>query len=871
MVKVSSIIIALKKHNFPGWHKGTSLLKTVVGFFVATKRDYLVLTGLYSFHLITTYIWLKLDTLPLDWDSAEHYLKSLQICDLFGFHSFLDVLNPMWLRHLPETAYAMQSIWPPLSHAVVTPFYTLFGKEPDTATLIQYAIFYSILIFSVYGIGKKLFNRNTGLLASFIVTMYPIVLNPLFTHEHMGRAFNIDIPLAAMVSLSLYTLLLTEHFRNRKYSILFGITLGLGWLTKFTFPLWVIGPVALIVITSLMEMIREKGSVRNMIRFKGQIPNILCSLIAFASIAIHYWLVNSNVFALYLEQAETIVHGGPYIFHLNMGITFLFLILAIIALLYVIYLVISKSIKLESVIFLLLWFTVSYVILTITSTHQTRYLMPILPAVALVSAVALEKIRFNKLKAALISLVVIFGLVQFFAYSYGTHVLPRAEVTVASYPFYLFPGWGTQGEPWQGNSRALEVVEIIKDDWDRQQIPEELLESKRVPPASIDVIPFHPRVSLPIMYYSYLYGLPLEVNRKFGITAETYEDFTYGLYVLTYGEDEGVWSADSLWAERCQSTQELFLAHIDDYELLDRVELYDSSKLLIYRNRRFIAAREAIIKSGLGKYWQPDTDTVAITSIHSDKLSYEVGERMTVTIGLKNIDDIPHDGKIWWELLRCEYKLGQEGSTIVGSEGVVLTLNVGEEKEISMAATIPREPGSYELAVAVQVYTTAEHDETTHGDVAYQLDNVGIVGTAVHEPALDSGLGKYWQPDTDTVAITSIHSDKLSYEVGERMTVTIGLKNIDDIPHDGKIWWELLRPEYKLGQEGATIVGSEGVAFTLGAGEEGEVSLAATIPLEPGSYELAVAVQVYTTAEHDETAHGDVAHQLDTVDIEKSP
>ena len=154
-------------------------LKTIKGFLTA-KRDYVILAGVYLFHLVNTRIWLKLDTMPLDPDGAVHYLKSLHIADLFGFHSFLDVLNPMWLGKLPKMVYVMIAHWPPFPHAVVTPFYPLFGKGPDTATLIQLAIFYFILIFSVYGIGRKLFNRNVGLLASFLVTMYPVMLNPMF-------------------------------------------------------------------------------------------------------------------------------------------------------------------------------------------------------------------------------------------------------------------------------------------------------------------------------------------------------------------------------------------------------------------------------------------------------------------------------------------------------------------------------------------------------------------------------------------------------------------------------------------------------------------------------------------------------------------
>ena len=316
-----------------------ALMKRVVA--VLRSKDCVILTCLYSFHLITTYIWLKLDTMALLSDAARHYLTSLKISDLFGFRSFLDVMNPLWLRHLPETANVGPPHWPPFSQAVVTPFYTIFGRAQDTAVLIQYAIFFLILIVSVYGIGKKLFSRNVGLLASFIVTMYPVVLNPYFDAQFGERVFNIDLPLVAMVALSLWALLLTNSFRNRIWSILFGITLTLGWLTKIYFPLFIIGPALLVIFLSVP--IKRWGFIHNIKEHKRRILNMLLGLIAFLP-AIWYWGQRIDSFNKYIVSHDVPRYQYFPITFIE-GMSFFLFIVSMIAFLYLTYLVIKKSLS----------------------------------------------------------------------------------------------------------------------------------------------------------------------------------------------------------------------------------------------------------------------------------------------------------------------------------------------------------------------------------------------------------------------------------------------------------------------------------------------------------------------------------------------
>ena len=97
-------------------------------------------------------------------------------------------------------------------------------------------LYYVILIIAVYFIGKKMLDKKTGLLAAFIVSFYPGICG-------MSRQFEHDFPATAMVALCISSLLYTEDFKNTKYSLLFGISLGLGIFFRGQTLFFMIGPI----------------------------------------------------------------------------------------------------------------------------------------------------------------------------------------------------------------------------------------------------------------------------------------------------------------------------------------------------------------------------------------------------------------------------------------------------------------------------------------------------------------------------------------------------------------------------------------------------------------------------------------------------
>lgn len=188
------------------------------------KRYLFLLLVVVLFCIINNYAVLKQDTRPLAGDSAVYFSTSLDYYDyitsIFKDFKIIDIKKHVQFLLGYNTE-------PPLLIWVTIPFYYFFGLNPDVAVMVN-GLFLIILIFSVYGIGKYFYNNKVGFLAAFITVTMPGIFA-------MSRVYMLDFALTAMTALSFYTLSLSDSFKNRKYSILFGVAVGFSFLTKISF------------------------------------------------------------------------------------------------------------------------------------------------------------------------------------------------------------------------------------------------------------------------------------------------------------------------------------------------------------------------------------------------------------------------------------------------------------------------------------------------------------------------------------------------------------------------------------------------------------------------------------------------------------
>ena len=159
------------------------------------RADWLVwglLAALWLFHAAANFGWLKADTRPPYWDTAGHAITAIHISRSPFLADFAAGVQ-QWFT---------SSMHPPLMYWLSAPLAHLFWPTSDVFTGIH-ALFLAILLISTYAIAATYGGRKAGLLAAFIVSMYPLIYG-------LERHFLIDVPLVAMVALSSWLLMTRE-------------------------------------------------------------------------------------------------------------------------------------------------------------------------------------------------------------------------------------------------------------------------------------------------------------------------------------------------------------------------------------------------------------------------------------------------------------------------------------------------------------------------------------------------------------------------------------------------------------------------------------------------------------------------------------
>jgi len=369
-----------------------------------------LLLGIILFTIINNYIVLKQDTRPLVYDSASYFISSLAYYDLIK--NFLNNIPLIQTTFFSPSIFTLTSL----------PFYCFFGKNPDIGVMTN-SLYIIILVLSVYGIGKHLYNKKVGVLAAFITITMPGIMA-------LSRTYRPDFSLTAMTMLSIYMLLLSDHFKNRKYSVLFGVTAGLAFITRVNYILF------FIIILGFYTVPKIKLC-------KGkQIKNIILAGIIVLFIIVP-WYANADMFRLFEEirkveplsdmsgessdyyNLDTYAGMKPswiedsLITPVRFSISIFYTLLFLIALAYLLIREKAKNYLLLS------WIFIPYALLCILNQlsgviHAIwRYTLPCLPLIAVFISYFLLTLRLKRYTQIIILILFISGgLLQYIIFSY---------------------------------------------------------------------------------------------------------------------------------------------------------------------------------------------------------------------------------------------------------------------------------------------------------------------------------------------------------------------------------------------------------------------------------------------------------------------
>jgi 4-amino-4-deoxy-L-arabinose transferase-like glycosyltransferase len=357
---------------------------------------------IFLFHSIVNFIWLEHDNTDPSWDPVRQSIEGHNIVLMLERGE----ISPSIL--LAGRPYG--TLHPFFVNFVSMPFYLLLGENYKTSCL-SLLFFFGILIFSVYLIAEKFYGKKEGVLSAFLVSMYPAVFG-------LSRQYYFDLPLTAMVSLGVLSIIYAVEKRSFSSCILMGAVFLFGMLTKTPFVLFVIGPFVLLVSSVYLD--KKESSSRFLFS--------LCAVLLISLFLFLIWLIpnkaayNGTILTyfsyflsgrtLHLLLTEKIIYYSLVLLSQASFPMFLVFLTGLG------YWIMSK--KRKSLVVLLLWILIPYIFLTLL-VEEYRYIMPVLPAMAILSGslVSPAERLFKKKVFWVWFMLFFFGISQFTVLSFG--------------------------------------------------------------------------------------------------------------------------------------------------------------------------------------------------------------------------------------------------------------------------------------------------------------------------------------------------------------------------------------------------------------------------------------------------------------------
>ncbi len=480
-------------------------------------------------------IWISKDARPPFFDMAYHQAKALNI---------YDVIQSRGIPGLVEIPH-LTGFYPPLFHSVIAIFYALLGKSIHSAMLANLPAI-AILLFAAYGLGKRLMTPFAAATAAVLANFFPLML-------WLSRETLIDYWLAAFVTLAMLCLFRTEGFSKRSESALFGVVCGLGMLTKWTFPLFV----ALPAIWTARKNWKNAG---------------IAALTASAVSATWYasqWRAIESFFNI--NRAGGVAEGDPLklscqslVFYVRALEGYqLFLPLFVLFVAGAVFLIRNFY---PAWIPVVLWIAGGWFSLLLFQNKDPRYTVPLLPAVALISASVLQN---RRLWTAALACLLLF---QHYLVSFGIRNLPERIILLK----------GIEGPlSWDWNLYTQTYFQLLgppaREDWKIEQVLSQIAEVQG-PKVRMGIVPSIPRFDPEAFeFYSALRGYNITVTRLWYFD----EKAIAGQDCILVSEGDQGYAA--FYSKDLGRINHYIMDRPDQYRLADRLAIPGGQTIRLYR------------------------------------------------------------------------------------------------------------------------------------------------------------------------------------------------------------------------------------------------------------------------------------------------
>ena len=398
--------------------------------FFKKRYHFIILFLLLLFYGINNYIWLKLHQFPPYADEAYHLIRSLDYSNIL-IHPAKDIFSAL---------LKVDNLRPPFSHLCMA-IVNFLIPNPKLIPIITNLFFAGILFFSIYYLGKKIGNKNCGLLAAFTVGMYPYIFG-------LSRMSLPDFASVAMVCLSLCLLVYTDRFKNTLFSILLGLAVGLGILTKLTFIFFLAGPMAIMAIVAFID--KDAAALRKKVILNLGLVIILAAIIG----GVWYFPRFNFLWKTYITFGFQVRKpiSPPETFSFSSFIYYFYLLTSsqiapFFTILFLIGLISFLKSRDKLRLPIILWIIVIYIIFTLINNKHSRATCAYLSIFALITAAGILRLQTRWLKRFMVYMIVFGGLFQFFIISYTNPSSTKIRLSFFSgemikglnVPSYLYP------------------------------------------------------------------------------------------------------------------------------------------------------------------------------------------------------------------------------------------------------------------------------------------------------------------------------------------------------------------------------------------------------------------------------------------------
>lgn len=414
--------------------------------------ELLVLLAAWAGITAITVHWLGQNHAPLSFDQSHHFLLSL------GYREILADL----LRWPDLCSFAIY--YPPLFHTSLAAMMLIGGVSLTYAPLIN-SFWLLMLMLPTWLLGREAFGRAAGLAGAVLLALIP-------ASAGLAREVLMEVCLAAMVAWAVWALARSQGLSSRRWLLLLGALAGLGMLAKWTFAMYLLGPLAWCLYW---------GHGRGLaVDWRG----VAWALVIGAAVCLPWYLhspatliknmlINAGPVALKEGDPAVFSPEGLLYYLLSLVNHQMFLPLAALV---VVGLVAGLVWRRERTALLAVWFITGLVLITLLRNKDSRYLYPLLAPACLFAVGWAGMLGRRWLRLTALAAVLALAVLHFGAVSYGWGPLaPERVWWVGGKPLRVSgPKAVYARRPSPHDWQLTVILAAAEGDWSRKSRPPRL-------------------------------------------------------------------------------------------------------------------------------------------------------------------------------------------------------------------------------------------------------------------------------------------------------------------------------------------------------------------------------------------------------------